>query len=596
MFSFPWVTKLPFMSWLNDPRDDVDTRNRKQGYVFFAVTSSLCASSGLIANLLQPEFPFLATVGVLYPLACMGLLGHTAWTKRVTTVNVSLLLVFAFATVLVADLEQAALKHWRLWPCFVLLAHVGVFCRLPVAVSAWLVGCSVVWITLMTAEDIIRFGAYPLHQRPSVCSCANPPCPVSPVMGVYSWGVSAFVLMINFAFTQYFTSTMNRERASLRRSIDAAKRVSQLLVEFRLSEAESVLSSDAVESVSEEFVLALQSLLENLTNYRRFLPQSCLPTLAEASVSDSSESSEVSSSNLTQCTSARARNTLPEPGAGTHLVRRAVTICMLNLNTFMKGLSFIRRSSDRGFTDKFQAYFTVALGTVQRTKGVVDHFMGDHISSSWNASHPCSSHCRQAVAATSAIHAALQQDDVVSHSGVSTSDALCGNMGTDVSMCFHIIGAAYPLSSTLTDVAKAWSVGVLADSNIIKSVKSFFEVQAHFEHVVYHKNKVYEPLVLWEVLRPIEDEGKEWMYVVQTDVIREGEIADALIVAYLLQTNDLRLQLDSARKQLPDQVTHRLASVVERIDGAKVRPQPVVVPPIIRRTDFDLSEGPPPKD
>ncbi|KAJ9450482.1 hypothetical protein DIPPA_14162 [Diplonema papillatum] len=138
------------------------------------------------------------------------------------------------------------------------------------------------------------------------------------------------------------------------------------------------------------------------------------------------------------------------------------------------------------------------------------------------------------VSAAYEIGVGLQKTGIVTHCGVSSGEALCGNVGTETLRRFNIVGHVYSLAHDITSVAKDWEIRLLIETTLAREVKNAYEVVAVPEMVTYCKGSMSFPLILWKVERANEgEEGAEWMYTVQSTKMMQVEFMNQLTVAHL---------------------------------------------------------------
>ncbi|KAJ9460137.1 hypothetical protein DIPPA_00472 [Diplonema papillatum] len=540
--------------------DDTDVQTlRKTIYPSFLVAS--CFFTGLTA-LLEEAGSVLFYLGILACSWSGSLLAFVLYQKRVSNLNVSMCIAGGAASLFVFDLSSAAMIRQRPWPLLVLLADLALVCKLPQRASTFLVISGVVWLSITYTEAVFRFGLYDIvltdpEDTPRVdCECSRPPCKRPLEDGVYSFLTAAFIFVTDFFITRGFAQKLYAQQAKMQRSIVAARDVSALLVQFQLAEAEALLlkcsrgddgKNDGSE-IPEEFLTVLTDLLSNLKKYEPFLPQSCFPyadddehILSEqepsgiqSSVARRSVVSQHRNSTLTAHQDASCRPQSPK--AGGEYIRRSVSIAAFNVRGlhYMLNSRALENDSKKDIPHVQEALLSLVVQSVSSAKGIVDFFMGDHVTCSWNASRPCISHRNMSVLAAYEIGVGLQKTGIVTHCGVSSGEALCGNVGTETLRRFNIVGHVYSLAHDITSVAKDWEIRLLIETTLAREVKNAYEVVAVPEMVTYCKGSMSFPLILWKIERANEgEEGAEWMYTVQSTKMVQVEFMNQLTVAHL---------------------------------------------------------------
>eukprot|EP00659_Diplonema_papillatum_P023439 gene23439-biopygen5520 len=505
------------------------------------------------------------------------------------------------------DLDLAAAMADRSWPILVLLTDIALVCNLPLKLSTWMVAMGVAWLVVTEAEEVFRFGLYdvaltdPYSVRVAQCACSRPPCKKSIDEGVQALLRSASVFVIDFLITRSFARKLCAEKEKMQTSIEAARDISKLLVRFQLAEAEALLqkcskhSDDAGEKqpeIPDEFVVVLSDLLSNLKRYEPFLPQSCFRYAED----DSNGSPESPATEHQEClfhASASSPSTVdlrPRRSFYDEYIRRTVSIVALNLRGLHGLLESCALGSDTkklGDNDSRsnivslqRSLLSVTVQSVGNSKGIVDFFMGDHVACSWNASRPCVSHRNMSVLAAYEIGVGLQKTNVMTHCGVSSGEALCGNVGTETLRRYNIVGQVYSLAHTIVSVARDWEIKLLIDTTVAKDVMTAYEVVAVPEKLIYCKGLTSLPLILWKVERANQGvEGAEWMYTVQSPKMMQVNFMNTLTVAYLKgqqEEKDKVLATQMAPQQQP--AARRLVEWVKTSPDIATTQLPLVTP------------------
>ncbi|KAJ9471704.1 hypothetical protein DIPPA_51444, partial [Diplonema papillatum] len=104
-------------------------------------------------------------------------------TRRASSAFMSCFLVaLALVVVLVFDLVFAALAEQRAWPCVMFLLDVNLLASGPEWVSQVVMGITLVWLLMSSAEEAFRFGMYDIFSdfdwdaTVRICDCDDPPC------------------------------------------------------------------------------------------------------------------------------------------------------------------------------------------------------------------------------------------------------------------------------------------------------------------------------------------------------------------------------------------------------------------------------------
>ncbi|KAJ9463247.1 hypothetical protein DIPPA_23903 [Diplonema papillatum] len=541
----------PFLQYLRRPEDDEVQSVRKVIYPLFllltAVTGGLMAGLRALGDSYSISFVGAATY---VPLASV-MFGYVCCVRHVSDRAVLVLLSVCVVIIAAFDYDGASSNTYRPWPFLVLLADLLLVCKLPMYASTVLILVSVAWLFVNQLELVFRFGWYdaplvtvPYADRMAKCACEKPPCEMEVVDGLLEFVMTSFVFLLDFVFTRGFAERVYQEQARMQSSISAAKTVSELLVQFRLSEAETSLAGSS--GVPQELVAVLLSLLQNLRRYEPYLPQSCLPS-AESASSDEVEvdfedniyplpSPGGSSFSTGTSVSHKVSSKLKPIGLllGQELTRRCVTVHSLNARDTLK---LVETSTTRDRVRRVemlqQVLLQQCLAAIGVSRGILESFMGDRITSSWNASRPCLSHRHMAAQAACQISSSLTERSIVTHAGLACGEALCGNVGIESLMRYNIVGEVSSLAHDLTPVAKDWNIAILVDTKVANDVSASFNLRVVLERVMYTKRGRDSGLVLWELLCSVDGVGEEWMYTLASDSAQRTAFENALSIAFL---------------------------------------------------------------
>ncbi|KAJ9466571.1 hypothetical protein DIPPA_21054 [Diplonema papillatum] len=526
--------------------------------------------------------------------------------KRVSDRNMFSWIVGSVLCLFVADLDHAAAMMARSWPVLVLYTDAALVCKLPSRSSLCLVAMGVGWLVVTQVEAVYRYGLYDVSltssysERRANCSCARPPCKIPPTEGLHALVIALVVFSVDFFITRSFAWGLTAEKEKMQTSIEAARDVSELLVRFQLAEAETLLrrcSSGDQSEIPGEFVAVLSGLLANLKRYEPFLPQSCFLYAGDggSTAGPDSAASDDGRGSLTQSLPAwtaklSLRHSIDE------YVRRTVSIAALNvrgLHELLEPRATHRDAESKRVADNDakndiaslqKVFLSLIVIAASKTKGIVDFFMGDHVACSWNASRPCVSHRSMAVSAAYEVGIGSLKASIVTHGGVSSGEALCGNMGTETLRRYNIVGRVYSLAHTIVSVARDWGIRLLIDTTMAKDVMTAYEVVAVPEMLTYCKGTTSLPLILWRVERANHGEvGAEWMYTVQSPGMMQVSFVNTLTVAYLKGQREETANI-LAERTVP-QAARRLVEWLRNPPGDAAPTQlPLVTPRLFTET------------
>jgi class 3 adenylate cyclase len=302
---------------------------------------------------------------------------------------------------------------------------------------------------------------------------------------------------------------------------------------------------------------ASTELQKELKKVEAFLPQSVLRRLeqadddeedpamiASASVSATDESStpnaaagagqlqssmvrRLSSSTL-HSSNSRKRNAAKGQGISgdMNVSLRRVTMLSINLGGLVK---FSETATPSQLQFVLARCMDAVLSLVNMAKGVVESVSGDHFVVSLNASTNCGTHATRAAALILSLSQAHRTDaGAVTSCGVeasiaftalmsriqigcATSNALCGNFGTDRLRRFSVLGSVLNHAFHLMTRCRAYDVCALVTGSSAEMMALEYDVQhVGLEHVP-HASK---PVIFSTVVRKKEAADDEWMYQV----------------------------------------------------------------------------------
>ena len=274
------------------------------------------------------------------------------------------------------------------------------------------------------------------------------------------------------------------------------------------------------------------ALVKNLKLYKPFLPASCLPdevcdsdsdtnTATHTSVEHTASRTGHSASTSKLGNSLRATSTMTggmfkATNLGISGLRsKKVTCLCVNVTNFRSLVN------DPDVTAKHATLFTRIQYLIKGSKGVPEPFQGDRLMASFNGSYAVASSLalERGLSTACALAAIPAVDGAAVVCGVSSSEAMCGIMGTDSMRAHSILGSCYGLSVVLMNLTKIFpDAKVLFDSSFTENVRSRYVCRVLD---VLPKKKSSGRLVVWEALsQRVIDGGEEWMYQVE-EVVRD---------------------------------------------------------------------------
>jgi adenylate cyclase len=139
--------------------------------------------------------------------------------------------------------------------------------------------------------------------------------------------------------------------------------------------------------------------------------------------------------------------------------RHTITVLFADLHGFT---SFCERTAPETLFRVLNSYLSLAADAVLTEEGTLDKFIGDAVMAFWNAPDTQPDHALRAVRAACAIEKAMRahrnslcEDHQLQFSiGVSTGDAIVGNVGTAELFNYTVIGDTVNLAQRLESLAK----------------------------------------------------------------------------------------------------------------------------------------------
>eukprot|EP01060_Flectonema_neradi_P031087 TRINITY_DN4633_c0_g1_i13.p1 TRINITY_DN4633_c0_g1~~TRINITY_DN4633_c0_g1_i13.p1 ORF type:complete len:317 (+),score=34.85 TRINITY_DN4633_c0_g1_i13:62-1012(+) len=208
-------------------------------------------------------------------------------TKRLTPLDISLLLLSYTLGLLWIDILRGSSMQERTWPGIVVILDVGLLCSLPNTCHIILFITSI-YLLFDLADRILRFGMFSLvsaganwnelvdcFPNLTIDDAAAIPCKEEPSRAMGMVMSSFAVLVLDFYCTQIFAKGMKEEKKRLEASVSLAETVVTALVNFDLSEAQDRI----INAPNTPLTDVLGKMLHNLHQYRPYLPDSLFDNL-----------------------------------------------------------------------------------------------------------------------------------------------------------------------------------------------------------------------------------------------------------------------------------------------------------------------------
>ena len=306
-----------------------------------------------------------------------------------------------FVSLIAGDIVHSAEANRRPWPFIVVLVDVLLVSQAKESVTIAIVASMCVYLAVTQLEEFLRFGMYdlpglaPYEKRSCQAGCERPPCPRSGSMSVSILVGNICMFLMDFYFTRGFALQVRREKDKIAAAVTTAEQVAERLASLDLDAAEAVLRVS--EDVPPGLCASLYTILNHLNGYKPFLPQAVILPGVLATLSDA-ESSAVPPGVSSDTCSSRSDSSL---------ARKEEVRDIFRIVT--KGLSLLRLHpslpvvSDAVFLPSHSRALEAVLKQALLCKGVVDHFCGDVVSLSYNASASCARHPMMAVQTAAAL-------------------------------------------------------------------------------------------------------------------------------------------------------------------------------------------------
>ncbi|CUF02920.1 membrane-associated protein, putative, partial [Bodo saltans] len=257
---------------------------------------------------------------------------------------------------------------------------------------------------------------------------------------------------------------------------------------------------------------AFTVLREELTRIKSFVPQSVLQTIEER---DNEEECAPLVLHLegSICLSESQRQPHQQHRANDGLVltasqselhsksrssegalKKSATMIVLNMNTGLAsrqvtllvanviGFHDVSAISPGACLTFHERYLNIICAASSKNRGVVDHFSGDRVFISFNASNNVATHVTRCAATICAIEDSVRKlsakDAMTVRLGAATGRVLAGNMGNNTIKRFSMVGRTVNQSMVLLQLAKMWNVPNVVSSATMETMEFEYNVEA----------------------------------------------------------------------------------------------------------------------
>ena len=495
--------------------------------------------------------------------------------RRVGTVFLCTMSSVVIFMVIASDLANAAETGRRMWPYAMILIDILLVVQAPSFLTQTVVSTMCVYLMIIQAEATWRFGLFdlpiyaPYEDRHCYGTCDEPPCTREFLDSFSILTTSLTIFLLDFYFTRGFAMQVRREKEKIAAGVTAAQHVAERLASFDLDAAEHVLENQ--EDMPPDLCESLRVILSHLRAYKPFLPQSVFAMSIMPQQHDSDTETKGSCSSLSHSSTRVSGEHAPTPPP---FVERRLSL--LQLCAFLPDMA----------VPHYMFVHSQMLATVLKhaatCKGVVDHFCGDAVSLSYNASSLCARHPMMAVQTAAALCLEVEEgvcavDEVpcVLRGGVATGHARVATMGVPElqrhcivgmldTVCQHIVQAAVLLErpllclhSTAVDVSFAWQTRVLLHRLVFDRPSLKRSVDNTEDPFGGSGSVVYE--VVAENVAPMGKcrvsamngsprvQHAEWMYELEAQASSEWDAYNRAGLAFHRSGGDAEAALDSLR-------------------------------------------------
>ena len=480
---------------------------------------------------------------------CLPLFVYMRVVRRASPRFVAVASSVILAGIVLADFVHSAEANRRPWPAIILLVDLLLVAQANEFLTIGIVAFMCAYLVVIQLEQWLRFGLYdlpilaPYENRSCKEDCAKPPCPRSAPLSANILCTNLLIFTLDFYFTRGFALQVQREKDKIAASVTAAEQVAERLASLDLDAAEAVLQGS--EDVPPGLCESLYTILSHLRCYKPFLPQAVmLPVAAKDSTLSFTHEDVVRTSSDTPT---------PSLGSVSSVISKDIReICIFRLVVKSVSLLHLHPSlpvvDDTTFLASHSQVLEAVLKQAVSCKGVVDHFCGDGVSLSYNASASCASHAMMAVQTAAALclnksHGACELRGAVvtgkAHVGVLGVPELrrhcivgrlatvCRNIGEGAGILGHRLLCSH---TTAVDVACVQPTRVLLDRFV-------FDTARHDDSYNGVAGVVHEVLARCVKSTKDKTDVNEWMYELAQLSTDEWDVYNKAGCAFVCEGN-----------------------------------------------------------
>eukprot|EP01062_Namystynia_karyoxenos_P028394 TRINITY_DN2151_c0_g1_i5.p1 TRINITY_DN2151_c0_g1~~TRINITY_DN2151_c0_g1_i5.p1 ORF type:complete len:643 (+),score=158.16 TRINITY_DN2151_c0_g1_i5:113-2041(+) len=538
------------------------------------VLSLNTVASGLDDEL-RNEWPLYFTAQCCWLATCAIFLGYAWWTRTLPTWVCEIAAVVGAVGVCVFEVYSLSAFGYSIWFLMIVVLDL----TLLIGARQWLISTMVaVALAMIAVGQILRVAD--VIPAPEWTSDLGVNAAAAVLFGL--------IFILDYHCTKSFAFSMRQQKAI----VEAAIRVSELtaisLSQYEVDEARKIVEGAEGCKLPEALRVAYGLLCRNLTTYKAYLPQSCLPREGGCNVEggDSSDHSESESPSSTVSEQLRvkparqqgrrasqARGSLHSVGshesditssAGSSF--RQVSEVRVGTQAHARLMEQLRRevtgaqtseprskmltllaANRRGTLEAAESGALQSVGElaaalaadvaafvvdVKQCKGNVDLISGDHRFASFDAVHRCPNHrmagLRCAWNLIEGGHAGFQHT-----AAVCCGTTYCGDFGSSEMKRFMIVGGLYCALLSLERIAAHRSIKVLIDNKVYQDASVTWMCKQIDR--VYHPKHLKGPFNVWSVVGCPAAQGKvdEWMYELEDREPNPYEMYNKIIASII---------------------------------------------------------------
>ena len=425
--------------------------------------------------------------------------------------------------ILISDFTSAAfVGQERFWPVLVVSIDVLLVCEAKPRTTATIVAVSSLYLLIMAFESMFRFGILDLEigsmvqsNRREKVECDKLPCARSADVVLMTFLIQIFVFVCDFYCTRGFAQGLLKERNQVLASIRTANKIANSLASYDLDRAKELLDESTIPSDLRE---AFESLLRNLKIYKPYLPRSCLPfDSSEDEADNSSDSSRDKSITISAASSEMGVSSAPSILPKKCFRNLKASLFVVNVRNSIT----ILESSLQSFESLVSSLVRTCFDIVSRTRGTPDLFLGDRLSANFGALRPSTAHVQSCLnAAVEVLKSAeillspfqeLSSRKLQINIGVATGAVACGDLGTETSLRYSVIGDLSKWVIAVERVGSSLGISLAANENFHKEVKETNQSKVIFKSIIYDQKL----RLVFEIIPTFDVADDEWMYQIQ---------------------------------------------------------------------------------